>query len=123
VLYDGACGLCARSVQFILDHERGPTLDFAALQSQLGQELLRQHRLAGEDSLVYLAQGQAWIRSAGALRIAAHLRPPWSWMRCGVLIPRFFSDAVYRWVAHRRTRWSPFTCRLTDATTKARFLS
>ena len=123
VLYDGECGLCARSVQFILDHERGPTLDFAALQSPLGQQLLTQHQLVGEDSLVYVADGQAWIRSAGALRIAAHLRAPWRWLRISVIVPRPLRDAVYRWIAKRRKRWSPFSCRLPDAATRARFLS
>ncbi|NOT44912.1 MAG: DUF393 domain-containing protein, partial [Acidobacteria bacterium] len=30
LLYDGACGLCAASVQFILRHERGHDLAFVA---------------------------------------------------------------------------------------------
>ena len=32
VLYDGNCGLCAKSVRWILDHERAHTIVFAPLQ-------------------------------------------------------------------------------------------
>ena len=39
VLYDGECGLCHRSVKFILDHEADHELRFAPLQGEVAAEL------------------------------------------------------------------------------------
>ena len=33
LLFDGECGFCNKSIQFILKHESKPKLKFAALQS------------------------------------------------------------------------------------------
>lgn len=122
VLYDGACGLCARGVQFILDHESAPTLRFAPLQSELGRRIIAEHGLAGQDTMIYAEGGQAWIRSDGALRIAAHLRAPWRWLGVLRIIPGFLRDWIYRFVASTRTNWPAKACRIPDAATRARFI-
>lgn len=122
VLYDGECGLCARGVQFILDHEAAPTLRFAPLQSELGQRIIAAHGVAGQDTMIYVEGGKAWIRSDGALRIAAHLRAPWRWLRVLRIIPGFLRDLLYRFVASTRKNWPAKACRIPDAATRARFI-
>ena len=104
LLYDGECGLCARSVRFVLAKERGPELRFAALQSDFGRAVLARHGL-GEDlsTVVYVdAEDRVHLRSGAALRVAGKLRRPWSWARAMLFVPAFLRDAVYRVIARYR---------------------
>lgn len=126
VLYDGQCGLCNRSVQMILRHDRRGTFRFAALQSELGQALLRRHGLpAGAiDTVVLVDDGEAFTRSRAALRIAGKMDRPWPLMRAFGIVPRPLRDVVYDWVARNRYRWFGRTdaCMLPPPEVRARFL-
>ncbi len=127
LLFDGECGLCARSVRFVLAKERGPELRFAALQSDAGRAVLARHGL-GEDlsTVVYVdAEDRVHLRSGAALRIAGKLRRPWSFARALLVVPAFLRDAVYRVVA--RYRMAIFggaeACRLPRPGEAERFLA
>lgn len=139
VLFDGVCNLCNGAVQFLIDHERGSALRFAALQSDLAKELLegafgkeqaeRLRRGANgngdPDSIVLIDGTQGWTHSTAALRIARHLRAPWSWIRIFAIVPRPIRDAVYRFIAKNRYRWFGMseTCRVPTPELRARFLA
>ena len=43
VLYDGICGLCNRTVQFVLKRDRAAVFRFAPLQSPLAGRVLAKH--------------------------------------------------------------------------------
>ena len=107
LLFDGVCHLCHRSVQFVLRHERGPHMLFAALQSDTGRALLRELELPAGflDSLVLCEEGRVFTRSEAALRVARHLRAPWSWARILLVLPRVLRDPIYDWIARHRYRW------------------
>lgn len=45
VLFDGNCGFCNRSIQFIIKHDHKNLFSFASLQSKIGETLLIQHHL------------------------------------------------------------------------------
>lgn len=130
LLFDGVCNLCSRTVQFILDHERAPTMRFCSLQSEAGRALLAQHGMlhvvaqADPDSMVFIEDGRAHDRSTGALRVAAHLKAPWRWGRVALVLPRFLRDLGYRFVARNRYRWFGKTdsCLVPTKELKARFL-
>lgn len=127
LLYDGACGLCARSVQFVLAREREPRLRFAALQSELGGAVLARHGLEADLSTLVLVDeaGRAHVRSDAALRIAAGLRRPWSWARVLRVVPRFLRDGAYRLVARHRLALfgDASSCRLPRPGEAERFLA
>ena len=42
ILFDGVCNLCSGSVQFILKRDKEKKFMFASLQSNYGQDLLKQ---------------------------------------------------------------------------------
>lgn len=107
LLFDGVCHLCHRSVQFVLRHERGSALLFAALQSDTGRALLRDLALPADylDSMLLCEDGRVYTGSDAALRVARHLRAPWSWGRALLVLPRALRDPVYRWIARNRYRW------------------
>jgi predicted DCC family thiol-disulfide oxidoreductase YuxK len=111
LLYDGTCGLCARSVQFILRRERAPrTLRFAPLQGETARDLLQARPdLAHVDSIVWVVQSDGpplcLVRSAAALAVLSYVGGPWktvaSLMR---LVPRVLRDGAYDLLARLRYR-------------------
>lgn len=126
VLYDGQCGLCNRSVQTILKHDRRGRFRFAALQSDVGQALLARHGLAADviDTVVLVDEGRAFTRSRAALRIAGGMDAPWPLLRALAIVPHRITDVAYDWVARNRYRWFGRTdaCMLPPPEVRARFL-
>jgi predicted DCC family thiol-disulfide oxidoreductase YuxK len=130
LLYDGDCGLCAASVQFILRHEREHTLRFAPLQSDVAAGIRTRHpELQDVDSMIWVEQSpggaeRALVRSTAALRVARYLGGPWRLLALGHLLPRRLRDAVYDLVARHRHRLvgGGSQCFLPPAEVRARFL-
>ena len=89
VLIDGVCHLCQGLTQFIIKRDPAGAFRFASLQSEIGQELLRQGGLDGDspETMVLIEQGRYYTRSTGALRIARRLRFPWPLSYVLILIP------------------------------------
>ncbi len=108
VLFDGVCNLCNGAVQFIIRRDRRDRFRFAALQSELGQELCRARHIdtTQVDSIVLIDPGVAYyIKSDAALEIARDLKG-YGWMPLMLgWIPRGVRDAVYDLVARNRYRW------------------
>ena len=76
------------------------------------------------DSLVYLRDGEAHLKSDGAVRIADHLDRPWGWLRWLRHVPRPVRDAGYDLLG--RVRYRLFgrreECMVPDADLRTRFL-
>ncbi|MES2523654.1 MAG: DCC1-like thiol-disulfide oxidoreductase family protein [Gemmatimonadota bacterium] len=133
LLYDGSCGLCARSVQFILQHESASrALQFATLEGPTGESARRARPdLAGVDSVFWVEPAtdsgvpRVLVRSDAVLAVMTHLGGPWRVLaRIGRFIPRVSRDALYRIVA--RYRYNVFgrdqSCLLPTPEQRARFL-
>jgi predicted DCC family thiol-disulfide oxidoreductase YuxK len=102
-------------------------LRFASLQSDLAKTRLSPLGIdpSALDSLVLVDEGRAFVRSAAALRVAAYLRAPWSWMRGLLVVPAFVRDSVYDVVARNRYRWFGRSagCLIPSPELRARFLA
>lgn len=125
LLYDGACGLCARSVQFILARDAGGSLRFATLDSTCSRSLAARHpELEHVDSVVWVdtRADRVWTRSAAAIRALAYLGGPWRLVRLALLVPPVIRDLVYRLVAAHRHALSAETCLVPTAAERSRFL-
>lgn len=127
VLYDGTCGLCSRSVQLILRHDRRGRFRFAALQSELGGALLARHGLPADalDTVVLVEDDRAWTKSAAALRIARGMDGPWPLLRALGIVPRPVRDFFYDRLANNRYRifGRVDACMLPPPEVRARFLA
>jgi predicted DCC family thiol-disulfide oxidoreductase YuxK len=126
VLYDGLCGFCDASVQWVLQHDRDGVFRFAPLQGETAATMrARFPQIPSDvDTIVLVDDDGAWLRSAAVFRICARLPGAWrglSWL--GVL-PGFLTDLGYRFVARIRYRiWGRRdSCRIPTAETRARFL-
>ena len=126
VLFDGECGLCSRSVQFILKRDPHGRFHFAPLQSAFAQELLREREVTLELESVVLIDGRrAFTRSTAALQIARGLRSPWPILGLMLAVPRPIRDGVYRLIARNRYRLfgRVDSCRLLAPEQRDRFLA
>lgn len=107
LLFDGVCNLCNAAVQWVLKRDRKGVFKFAALQSDTGQTLLRQHGFSDKDfDTVVLVDGERiYHRSGAALEIARRLGGLWPLLSVFKIVPRSVRDAIYNWVARHRYRW------------------
>lgn len=123
IFYDGLCGLCDRSVQFILKHDKHGRFLFCSLQSNQAKHYLGNRYT--QESIVLLWGDKIYDQSTAALKIVGGLGGFWRLMRLFFLVPRFVRDAVYRLVAANRYRWfGKFdTCILPDEKVRKRFIA
>jgi len=113
LLYDGTCGFCAESVQFVLKHDRRRrTLRFSSLQGPTALDIRARHpELDVVDSVIWFEPGDnaqpemVLTKSSAVLRVLRYLGGVWRPL--GVLaaiVPRALRDAVYDLVARHRHR-------------------
>ena len=131
LLYDGTCGFCAESVQFVLARDRKGTMRFAALDSDTGRAVIERHpEVRGFDSVLFVqpASGtepeRVFAHSTAALRVAKYLGGAWQLLSLTRIVPTQIRDAVYRLIArhrHRLTAGAP-QCLIPSAQDQARFL-
>ena len=124
LLYDGTCGVCARSVQFILARDRRQTLRFAPLHGVFAQGVLRQHpELHDVDSVVWYDGSGALVQSDAVVAVLRYLGGAWSALAMlAGLVPRQLRDAAYAAVARRRLTLAARACLLPAPEQRPRFL-
>ena len=131
VLYDGLCGFCDRTVQFLVARDRSGVLSFAPLQGETASAVLARHRLGADLSTMIFVRDEGLpreavlLRSDGVLGAIASTGGPWRVLaRLARLVPRSLRDAVYRWIAAHRYRWFGRldACRVPAPEVRARFL-
>ena len=131
ILFDGVCGLCDRSVQFLLDEDRVGVLRFAPLQGETAAAVRSRHpELDGKaESLIFVEnhgeRDERVLRASdGVFKALDAIGGLWrlvSWLR---LVPRFLREGVYRVIANNRYAWfGKFdACRAPSPAVKLRFL-
>jgi predicted DCC family thiol-disulfide oxidoreductase YuxK len=130
VLFDGTCGLCDHTVQFLLNKDRKELLHFSPLQGAIAAELLTENpELQKLDSILYVhtasqASQQIFAHSAAAIELCRLLPPPWSLISLIRYLPRPIRDLGYKIVAQNRLRifGTVEACRLPSESERARFL-
>ena len=107
ILFDGYCNLCNHSVQFVIRNDPQKQFKFAALQSEIGQQLLKKGGLLGlgNNTFILIESEQYYTRSTAALRVLRLLGGYWPYLYSLRIIPSFLRDAVYRFVARYRYRF------------------
>jgi predicted DCC family thiol-disulfide oxidoreductase YuxK len=126
VLYDGTCGLCTKAVQWILRHERDHDILFAPLQGPTAALARQRYPCIPVtlESVVYVSDGRAHLRSKALLHATRHLNAPWRWAYPLRVLPAFLLDLGYRVTAAIRYRiWGHAdACQLATPAQRVRFL-
>ena len=106
LLFDGECGLCQASVQWVIRHDKKRKFRFVSLQSPLAQQFLKEEKSIPEncDSLILLENGKAGVYSTAALRTLRLLGFPWSLSVIAFVVPKGLRDFIYRLIARYRHR-------------------
>jgi predicted DCC family thiol-disulfide oxidoreductase YuxK len=127
IVFDGACVLCSRWVDFILQHDADGRFKLAAMQGAHGRALLAQHGLSpdGPASLLLVQDKRGYTDTDAIIRVLQALGA--GWRLPGTLLklmPRRVRDALYRWLARNRYRifGRRAQCRVPDPAQAWRFL-
>lgn len=125
VLYDGECGLCHRSVKFLLARDRGQ-LYYAPLQGETAAALRAVHPEIPStlESVVLVDDGKVRLRSKAFLYGARYLTRPWRWAYALRWLPAFLLDLGYRVIAAIRYRvWGKLdSCQMPTTDQRAKLL-
>ena len=131
LLYDGTCGFCADSVQFVLDRDQRRTMRFAALEGAFGRAIITRHpEIRAFDTVLYVAPARdgeperIYAHSSAVMQVASYLGGRWRLLQLARIIPSFVRDGVYRLIARHRHRLSGHRpqCVIPSAQDRARFL-
>ncbi len=127
ILFDGVCNLCNNSVQFVIKRDKKDIFRYAALQSEIGQELVNQRHIdtSKVDSIILIEPGVAYYtKSDAALEIAQDLGGLWKWSAIFTWIPTSIRNSIYDFVAKNRYKWfgKQDACMIPTPELKAKFL-
>jgi predicted DCC family thiol-disulfide oxidoreductase YuxK len=127
ILFDGVCNLCDAAVQFVIEHDKKDHFRFVALQSELGQQILKHIGIntANIDSVILYEPGIAYYyKSAAALEIARSLGGIFHFGTAFKLIPTGIRNQLYDYIAKNRYKWygKKENCLVPTAENKSKFL-
>lgn len=113
VFYDGDCGFCNYWVQWILNNDKKDSFRFSALQSEFGQNFLKERGLENKKfNTLYLWKPNSFylVKSEAVSKIAKLLGGKHAVLAAINIFPRFFSDFIYDKIAKNRQKLSSQKC-------------
>ena len=128
MLYDGACGLCDRTVQWILAHDPERRIHFAPLQGPTAAAVRARHASLPTDldSVIYVDRAtgteRVFARSEAIFRLAERLANAPVWIGWAAHLPRWLTDIGYRVIARARHALSRTLACPLPSDARARFL-
>ena len=107
VFYDGTCGLCHRTVQFLIRQDpQGRLFRYAPLQGETAANRLGDFGDLPDSVVVWTADERVFTRGDAAIHLGHALGGFW-WLLSFLfgILPRFMRDWLYDAIAARRHRW------------------
>lgn len=113
VFFDGECGLCDKSLKFIIKYDYNKQFYFCPLQAPIARKLIPLKYLK-EDTVILYLNGKIYIKSEAAFLILSKLKTRFRFLHIFSFLPRLVTDSVYVLIARFRKRIfrSPATCQL-----------
>lgn len=108
VLFDGVCNLCNTSIQWIIENDKKDVFRFVALQSDLGQEIIKYIGIdiKTTDSIVLYQPGIAYYyKSEAVFEISKELGGLFYFVSLFSILPDSFTNSIYDFVAKNRYKW------------------
>ncbi len=106
IFFDGICNLCNNSVKFIIRHDKKRVFKFAAFQSKISEELLRDFDIDESiDSVILLKKNKIYVKSDAAFEIIKDFSFFWKLLMIFKILPKFIRDSVYDYIAKNRYKW------------------
>lgn len=108
ILFDGVCNLCDSTVQFIIRNDKKDVFRFVALQSELGQKILKHigiDPLQIDSIVLYEPSVAYYYKSSAAIQIAQELGGFWHLGTIFRILPTPLRNLFYDYIAKNRYRW------------------
>jgi predicted DCC family thiol-disulfide oxidoreductase YuxK len=104
ILFDGVCNFCNAAVQMVIEIDRQKIFKFAAIQSELGQQLYRQHGLDPIDiqTLMLVDGDKVLTHSDAVLEVLSRLDGGWQLFGAFKAMPQPLRDWAYSEFARQR---------------------
>lgn len=125
IFYDGDCGFCNRSVQFILKNEKEPNAKFCPLQAEFAEKTLGEYGIKEIkiDTIYYLKDARVYERSQAAFQILSTFKWYWQIFQIFRILPVSWTDRLYNLIAKYRKSLVGTYCVIPDSLTKSRFIA
>ena len=103
IYYDGICFVCSSAINVLIKMDRNNILYFSPLQSNYAKSSIDKKFLKEMDSVIVRKNKKFFSKSYAAFVVLRELRSPWRYLF--YLVPTFFADFVYDFIAKRRYSW------------------
>ena len=125
VFYDGDCGLCNTSVQFVLNHEKSDKIYFSAIQSDFTKTFFESKGYDQPDltTFYYYKKGILYTKSTAALKLTAQLKIPFPLLQFFLIVPPFLRNVVYSFISKRRLSIVKGFCVVPSIENRKRFIN
>jgi predicted DCC family thiol-disulfide oxidoreductase YuxK len=126
LFFDGDCTMCNYWVDFVIQHETSPEIQFSSLQSEHCLHFFEKNGFYyNVDSIVFWDGNQFWVKSDAIINLSTRLKRPHAYLKYLKFIPCFVRDLFYDLVARNRHKWfgTKSFCRIPTAEEQVRFLS
>ncbi len=122
IFFDGVCGLCNKSVDFLIVRDKKQIFLFAPLQGETAKQKLPP--VADMESVVLLDEKGMHDKSTAALKILIRLGGIWKLSVIFFAVPKFIRDPIYNVIAKNRYKifGKKESCRLPTPEERVRFL-
>ena len=126
ILFDGVCNLCNGAVTYIIKRDKKNVFKFAALQSEIGQQLISKFNIdtSKVDSIIFIDGEKHYTKSSAALHIAKQLSGAYPLLFGFMVVPKFIRNSIYDYIAKNRYKWfgKKESCMIPTAELKSKFL-
>ena len=127
ILFDGVCNLCDSAVQRIIKHDSKDVFRFVALQSDLGQKIIKHLGIDTQktDSIILYQPGFAYYyKSEAVLEIAKDLSGLFYFGTLFSILPTSLNNHIYDYIAKNRYKWygKKETCLIPTKELQGKFL-
>ena len=103
IYYDGICFVCSSAMNTLIKMDRNNILYFSPLQSKFAKSTIDKKYLETMDTVIVRRDEKVYTKSNAAFVILEELKNPLRYSF--YLVPSFFADFVYDFVAKRRYSW------------------
>jgi len=105
VLFDGVCNLCNSTVLFLIKHDTNNQLKFSAQQTEAGKSIMLQNNIAtNNNSVIFIKETKVYDKSDAIIEIAQLLTGWPSILQYGRIVPKWFRNFMYDFIAKNRYR-------------------
>jgi len=103
IYYDGICFVCSSAINALIKIDKNNILYFSPLQSNYAKSSINKKFLKEMDSVIVRQNEKFFLKSYAAFVVLRELKSPLRYLF--YLVPTFFADFIYDFVAKRRYSW------------------